>query len=245
MGSRENSIALLFKALADRTRLRLINLMGEDEVCVCFFVEVLKTNQPKISRHLAYLRRAGVVSARREGKWIHYRIVEPRDPHAANIFREVRAWLADEPAMQSREHLFPRAFWPDSRPNSWPDKKGPKMVTAIEPILREQLIDRRHKLEDVGSGFHRPAELTRLLEEVDAALGRMDLGIYGLCEVCHDPVESERLIADPLTRFCIDHLTPREQDSAASEGESEIRWLGSGLSLSTCTFGQRRLLRPH
>ena len=101
MGSRENNIALLFKALADRTRLRLINLMGEDEVCVCFFVEVLKTNQPKISRHLAYLRRAGVVSARREGKWIHYRIVEPRDSHAANIFREVRAWLANEPAMQS------------------------------------------------------------------------------------------------------------------------------------------------
>jgi ArsR family transcriptional regulator len=64
-------------------------------------VEVLKTNQPKISRHLAYLRRAGVVSARREGKWIHYRIVEPRDPHAANIFREVRAWLANEPTMQS------------------------------------------------------------------------------------------------------------------------------------------------
>ncbi|MDQ6651573.1 MAG: metalloregulator ArsR/SmtB family transcription factor [Acidobacteriota bacterium] len=101
MGSRENSIALLFKALADGTRLRLINLMGEDEVCVCFFVEVLKTNQPKISRHLAYLRRAGVVSARREGKWIHYRIVEPRDPRAASIFREVRAWLANEPAMQS------------------------------------------------------------------------------------------------------------------------------------------------
>ncbi|MFN2515414.1 MAG: SpoIIE family protein phosphatase [Pyrinomonadaceae bacterium] len=85
------------------------------------------------------------------------------------------------------------------------------MVTAIEPILREQLIDRRHKLEDAGSTFHRPAELTRLLEEVDAALHRMDLGIYGLCEVCHDSVESERLIADPLTRFCIDHLTPRQQ----------------------------------
>lgn len=101
MGSRENDIAFLFRALADRTRLRLINLIGEDEVCVCFFVEVLKTNQPKISRHLAYLRRAGVVSARREGKWIHYRIVEPADPHAANIFREVRAWLANEPAMQS------------------------------------------------------------------------------------------------------------------------------------------------
>lgn len=100
MGSKENSIALLFKALADRTRLRLINLIGEDEVCVCFFVEVLKTNQPKISRHLAYLRRAGVVSARRDGKWIHYRIVEPPDPHAANIFREVRTWLKSDPAMQ-------------------------------------------------------------------------------------------------------------------------------------------------
>lgn len=101
MSSKENSIALLFKALADRTRLRLINLIGEDEVCVCFFVEVLKTNQPKISRHLAYLRRAGVVSSRREGKWIHYRVVEPPDPHAANIFREVRSWLKSDPVMQS------------------------------------------------------------------------------------------------------------------------------------------------
>ncbi|MFN2491469.1 MAG: SpoIIE family protein phosphatase [Pyrinomonadaceae bacterium] len=85
------------------------------------------------------------------------------------------------------------------------------MVTAIEPLLREQLIDRRHKLEDARAAFHRPAELTRLLEEVDQALKRMDVGVYGLCEVCHDPVESERLIADPLTRFCIDHLTPVEQ----------------------------------
>jgi ArsR family transcriptional regulator, arsenate/arsenite/antimonite-responsive transcriptional repressor len=95
------SIELLFKALADRTRLRLINLMGDREVCVCFFVEVLKTNQPKISRHLAYLRRAGVVSARRDGKWIHYRIVEPPDPHAANIFREVCTSLANDPSMQN------------------------------------------------------------------------------------------------------------------------------------------------
>lgn len=101
MGNKQYSIELLFKALADRTRLRLINLMGEDEVCVCFFVEVLKTNQPKISRHLAYLKRAGVVSARRDGKWIHYRIVEPPESHAANIFREVRTSLANDPSMQS------------------------------------------------------------------------------------------------------------------------------------------------
>lgn len=100
MGDKTYSIELLFKALADRTRLKLINLMGDDEVCVCFFVEVLKTNQPKISRHLAYLRGAGVVAARRDGKWMHYRIVEPPDPRAANIFREVRNWLETDATMQ-------------------------------------------------------------------------------------------------------------------------------------------------
>lgn len=96
----------LFRALADRTRLRLLNLMGEDEVCVCYFVEVLKVNQPKISRHLAYLRRAGVVAARREGKWMHYRIVEPPGAHAARIFAEVRAWLREDAEMRrDRERL--------------------------------------------------------------------------------------------------------------------------------------------
>ncbi|MDQ3804166.1 MAG: metalloregulator ArsR/SmtB family transcription factor [Acidobacteriota bacterium] len=97
---KEAQMELLFKALADRTRLRLLNLMGAGEVCVCFFVEVLGTNQPKISRHLAYLRRAGVVAARREGKWMHYRVVSPADPRAARVFEEVMAWLRDERDMQ-------------------------------------------------------------------------------------------------------------------------------------------------
>ena len=100
MVMKDQQMELLFKALADRTRLRLLNLMGEDEVCVCFFVEVLRASQPKISRHLAYLRRAGVVAARREGKWMHYRIIEPADEHVARVFREVRAWLAREREMQ-------------------------------------------------------------------------------------------------------------------------------------------------
>lgn len=100
MKNANNSMELLFKALADRTRLRLLNLIGDGEVCVCFFVEVLNTNQPKISRHLAYLRKAGVVAGRREGKWIHYRIVEPPNEHAANIFREVRTWLRNDETMQ-------------------------------------------------------------------------------------------------------------------------------------------------
>lgn len=94
-------LELIFKALADNTRLRLIHLLGDDELCVCSCVEVLKTNQPKISRHLAYLRRAGLVSARRDGKWTHYRLTQPSDAHLARIFSELRAKLANDPEMQS------------------------------------------------------------------------------------------------------------------------------------------------
>ena len=96
-----------FLALADRTRLRLLNLMGDDEVCVCFFVEVLDEPQSKISRHLAYLRRAGVVTARRDGKWMHYRVVAPAHQRAARVFAELRAWLAEEADMRrDRQQLM-------------------------------------------------------------------------------------------------------------------------------------------
>jgi ArsR family transcriptional regulator, arsenate/arsenite/antimonite-responsive transcriptional repressor len=80
-------LEVLFNALADRTRLRLINLMAEQEICVCYFIEVLGAPQSKISRHLAYLRKAGIVAARREGKWMHYRLVIPAESHAADILR--------------------------------------------------------------------------------------------------------------------------------------------------------------
>src|SRR5690349_4877542 len=85
----DNQVPLhqLFRALADATRLRLINLMSEREICVCYFIEVIGAPQPKISRHLAYLRRAGLVAARREGKWMHYRLTIPGDPHAAAILK--------------------------------------------------------------------------------------------------------------------------------------------------------------
>src|SRR5256885_581120 len=97
---------LFFRALADQTRLRLLNLIRDDEVCVCFFVEILKTNQPKISRHLAYLRRAGIVGARREGQWIHYRVVEPSDQDAARVLKDLMSWLANDKEMQrDRERL--------------------------------------------------------------------------------------------------------------------------------------------
>src|SRR5258706_6900904 len=100
MAKKNYNIEILFKALADRTRLRLISLIADSEVCVCFFVAILKVSQPKISRHLAYMRRAGIVSARREGKWMHYRLTETPDEHAARIFRAVRAALSGHPEMQ-------------------------------------------------------------------------------------------------------------------------------------------------
>lgn len=93
--------ALLFAALSDRTRLRLLNLMDGREVCVCYFVEILGQSQPKISRHLAYLRRAGVVAARREGKWVHYKIVVPANTGAARILSETLAVIREDKGMQA------------------------------------------------------------------------------------------------------------------------------------------------
>ena len=67
-----------FKALADRTRLRILALLGNNEVCVCHIHDSLGLPQPTVSRHLAYLRRTGLVSARRDGVWMHYRVSDRR-----------------------------------------------------------------------------------------------------------------------------------------------------------------------
>jgi ArsR family transcriptional regulator len=91
----------LFAALADRTRLRLLNLMQEREVCVCYFVEILAQGQPKISRHLAYLRKAGIVTARREGKWMHYRIERPGDSRARAVLDATLSSFKTDREMQT------------------------------------------------------------------------------------------------------------------------------------------------
>ena len=92
--------------LQDLRFARLLNLMRGDEVCVCFFTEILGTHQPKISRHLAYLRRAGIVSARRQGQWMHYRVMEPENADAARLLKDVMSWLATDKQMQrEREKL--------------------------------------------------------------------------------------------------------------------------------------------
>lgn len=94
------ALAKVFLALGDRTRLRLLNLMHEGEVCVCFFVEVLDEPQPKISRHLAVLRNAGLVTARRDAKWMHYSIAELSNSTAKQVFGHALAAMANDAEMK-------------------------------------------------------------------------------------------------------------------------------------------------
>src|SRR5687767_2058160 len=88
-----------FAALADPNRLRLLHLMKDGEICVCFLQGTLRTNQPKISRHLAYLRRAGLVEARRDGKWMHYRLKKLSTP-LQRILNEVLKTTGAERQLQ-------------------------------------------------------------------------------------------------------------------------------------------------
>lgn len=98
-------LELVFLALSDATRLRIINLLGAGEVSVGDLVTVLNESQPKISRHLAYLRSAGLVSVRRDGKWIYYRLEEMAEPAAA-IVSELLNWgAAQREWSQERQQL--------------------------------------------------------------------------------------------------------------------------------------------
>lgn len=98
--NRNASLDRFFRALADPTRLRLVNLIARQELCVCYLIHVINAPQPKISRHLAYLRRVGIVKARREGKWMHYRLAVPANSHAAAILKTTADALKRDPSMQ-------------------------------------------------------------------------------------------------------------------------------------------------
>lgn len=110
MASRNGfDLELLFAALADRTRLRLLNLLKDGEVCVCFFADTLSTNNPKVSRHLSYLKRAGLVSGRREGKWVHYSLVRPQNEDAAALLDQVLSIVEKDREMQKDLNTLEKA----------------------------------------------------------------------------------------------------------------------------------------
>src|SRR5215217_6981951 len=101
----------LFLALSDRTRLQLLSLMGSNEVSVRFLCDSLQQSQPKISRHLAYLRSAGLVSTRRDGKWIYYGIEPHADGNVARVLDEtLRSILMQNGQVQSSERLKKHPF---------------------------------------------------------------------------------------------------------------------------------------
>ena len=100
----------LFKGLADKTRLRILALLGKNEVCVCHIHDSLGLPQPTVSRHLAYLRRAGLVDARRDGVWMHYRVARSLHPNVQMVLSAAVDAVTRVPATAHDRKQFQRAF---------------------------------------------------------------------------------------------------------------------------------------
>jgi ArsR family transcriptional regulator, arsenate/arsenite/antimonite-responsive transcriptional repressor len=92
---------LLFKTLSDPTRLRLLNLLADGEACVCDLHDTLRLVQPKVSRHLALMRRAGLIDARRNGKWMRYQVARHADPLVRGVLAGLRAWMRTHPRLNA------------------------------------------------------------------------------------------------------------------------------------------------
>jgi ArsR family transcriptional regulator len=103
-------LEMVFKALADRTRLRILALLGNNEVCVCHIHETLRLPQPTASRHLAYLRKSGLVDARRDGVWMHYRVSTSLDPLVRKVVNSAIDALLDTRTTSDDRKQFERAF---------------------------------------------------------------------------------------------------------------------------------------
>ncbi len=132
----------LYMALSDQTRLRLLNLMRENEICVCFFTEALNESQPKISRHLAYLRKGGLVETRREGKWMHYRINFPENPYVREVLFNTLDWLKSDKEMQKEYEKLVEACCSLDVPVTI--AKAPKPEAIVESNVE---VDKRQEIE--------------------------------------------------------------------------------------------------
>jgi ArsR family transcriptional regulator, arsenate/arsenite/antimonite-responsive transcriptional repressor len=100
----------VFKALADKTRLRILALLGNNEVCVCHIHDSLGVPQPTVSRHLAYLRRSGLVAARRDGVWMHYQVSTSLSPAIRGVIAAAVDALQHVPATSQDRKQFQRSF---------------------------------------------------------------------------------------------------------------------------------------
>ena len=110
------------------------------------------------------------------------------------------------------------------------------MDALKQTTLRAQLLDRRERLEDAITRYKENPSLERLLLEVDSALERIDDGSYGLCDLCHEPIEPEWLSADPLVRICLSHLTPEQQRAFEQDLDLASRIQGALLPKPSVAF---------
>ena len=97
-----DKIDLAYRALSDRTRLRILSLLAaREEICVCDLMRVLDLPQAKVSRHLAYLRRAGLVAARKDLQWMHYRLLPAEGKFHATLLESLNSCLDEIPDLQA------------------------------------------------------------------------------------------------------------------------------------------------
>lgn len=147
-----------FLALADATRLRILNLLSYGEVCVTFFTEVLGDSQPKISRHLAYLRSAGLVSTRRDGKWMFYSIEWPDEQSLASVLKATLEDLKGDPDLTAdRSHLIRLmetglpVNGKAKRKNFRADRKEKRSEIIQREELGRQILEGRREEEDIDT----------------------------------------------------------------------------------------------
>lgn len=151
--------ASLFLALGDRTRLRLLNLMRDREICVSSFTGTLGRSQPLISRHLAYLRNSGIVEARRDGKWMHYSISANLDDNTGKLLFELFRWMEGQEGLRLDREKYQEAHpsletraTPDREPSLTKSRREPKAesIREVEPIREVEADEwpRHNELED-------------------------------------------------------------------------------------------------
>ena len=105
-----DQLEVVFKALADKTRLRILALLRNNEVCVCHIHDSLGLPQPTVSRHLAYLRRSGLVAVRRDGVWMHYRVARSLDPAVQKVLNAAVDAVAEVSTTAEDRKQFQRTF---------------------------------------------------------------------------------------------------------------------------------------
>ena len=135
-----------YSALADGTRLRVLGLMANGEICVARLSELTGESQPKVSRHLAYLRRAGLVKVRRDGKWIFYRLADVVPPQQRLVLDAVLSWMGARPIQEQKDRTHP----------AQPRPRRERRIVEVSP---EMQAEQDHYIDD------RPAH-----NELDAVL---------------------------------------------------------------------------